>query len=275
MNGNGKYVSIHTIIGKVYRDLGMVDTINLVDAVEWAGEAMELIGASYVLDQKIERLTIENYKAKLPCDLHYIETTQGLSCTVDDEVCDIDTSSYTPMRYSSDSFHHWYCGQDYFNDHNCNSALTYKINNDYIFTNFEEGYVLMSYHAIPVDENGYPKIPDDIKFIHAVSYHIMWRLAFIKWSQGKMPGPVYQVIERDRDFYIGAAQAADKMPSVDMMETIKNNWIRLIPKINHHASSFKEVGTPEQRINHNSKTSKGSNGTDPNTPTQDNYFYTT
>ena len=36
-------------------------------------------------------------------------------------------------------------------------------------------------------------IPDDIKFRHAVAYHIMWKLAFIKWMNGNMPSGVYIV----------------------------------------------------------------------------------
>lgn len=275
MNWNSKYTSVFEIIGKVYRDLGMADQINLADAIEWAGEAIELIGAPYHLSPKTERVTIQSYKGVLPCDLHYIETTKGIPATItgDEDVCDIDTSSYKAMRYSTDSFHHWYCGGSYFNDHYCNSDLTYTVNDDYIYTNFEEGYVLISYKAIPIDSNGYPKIPDDPKFKNAVAYHIMWRLAFIKYMQGKMPGPVYQVIERDRDWYIGAAQTRGNMPSVDMMETIKNNWIRLIPKINQHADGFKNAGSAEQRFTHNSGASNNSENTD-NRPASDNYFYT-
>lgn len=274
MNWNAKYTSIEEIIGKVYRDMGLADQVNFADAVEWAGEAIELIGAPFHLSHKTERLTIQNYKAKLPCDLHYIETTQGTSMTIDPNAdpCDIDTSGFRAMRYSTDSFHHWYCGGRNFTDNTCNSDLTYKVNDDYIFTNFESGYVLMAYKGIPTDDRGFPKIPDDPKFKAAVATHIMWRIAMIKWMQGKMPGPVYQKIEQDRDFYMGAAQTRANMPSVDMMETIKNNWIRLIPKINQHADGFKSAGSAEQRFTHNSV--GGNTTSDNNRPAADNYFYT-
>jgi len=37
------------------------------------------------------------------------------------------------------------------------------------------------------------------------------------------------------------------MPSVDQLEGIKNNIIRLIPKINQHSDAFKTANHQEQR----------------------------
>jgi hypothetical protein len=56
-------------------------------------------------------------------------------------------------------------------------------------------------------------------------------------------------IEQERDWYIGAAQTRGHMPSVDMMESIKNNILRLIPKINQHSDGFASSGSQEQRNN--------------------------
>lgn len=250
MNRNGKYVSIEPIISQVYRDMGMSDGLDIGDAVEWAGEAMEFIGATVNLIDKVKSVDVKEFKASIPCDLHYINTIAGVSVTLTDDDCDVETQSYTAMRYSTDSFHHWKCGKS--EDSKCQSDLTYTINDDYIFTNFSEGRVLISYMGMPVDKRGYPKIPDDVKFKAAVAGHIKWKLGFIQWMNGKLPGAIYQKLEQDRDWYIGAAQNRDKMPSMDEMESIKNNWIRLIPKINQHADGHKSAGSPEQRISHNS-----------------------
>ena len=47
MANNAKYTSLNTIIAKAYRDMGLGEQIDISDAVEWAGEAMEFIGSSY------------------------------------------------------------------------------------------------------------------------------------------------------------------------------------------------------------------------------------
>jgi len=246
-----KYISVYAIINKVYRDMGMSDAINLNDAIEWAGEAMEFIGAALSYIDKTKEIEIKDYKGTLPCGLHYIETASASAYKHDevDEDCEYKPH-YRQMRYSTDAYHHTYCANN--RDCNCISDLTYKVNDDSLYTNFEEGSVLLAYKSIPVDDEGYPMIPDDVKFKNAVAYHIMYKLAFIKFMAGKISQRAYDIIDRDRDFYIGAANTRANLPSVDMAESIKNNWIRLIPKINQHADGFKSAGSAEQRNTHNS-----------------------
>ena len=247
---NGKYVSVQNIIGNVYRNMGMADNINLSDAVEWAGEALELIGAVTFLENKVVDIPVSEYKAAIPCELHFIETAAAYVLADDTEHPDCSNEfHFIPMRYSTDAYHHRYCKGS--SDYTCVSDLTYVVNDHYIKTNFKTGFVRLAMVAMPVDEQGFPKIPDDIKFRQAVTHYIMYKLAFIKTLSGKMPGGLLEKIEQQKDFYMGAASTRAVMPSVDMMESIKNNWLRLIPKINQHASGFKSVGDRERRIIHN------------------------
>ena len=95
----------------------------------------------------------------------------------------------------------------------------------------------------------------------------MWKLAFLRLMSNKISTQAYQIIERDRDWYIGAAQTRSHMPSMDMMESIKNNWIRLIPKINQHRDGFKSANMQEQRILHNAGTYNRNNSNN------NTYFY--
>lgn len=240
---NGKYVSVNSIIEKVYRDMGMIDQLDLGNAVEWAGEAIELIGSPMQLIERVGLIEINQMKGKLPIDMHLLIT----SGAAPNASCD-EAKRFIQMRYSTDAYH-MFCTEC--QDGSCNSDLTYKVNDDYMFVNFNKGIVRISYKAIPVDENGYPLIPDDVKFKNAVAYHIMWKIGFIKWMQGKIANAVYQKIEQDRDWYIGAAQTRGHTPNPDMMESIKNNWIRLIKKINQQGDGFKGMGHQEERYVHN------------------------
>jgi len=268
---NGKFVSVHTVIERAYRDMGMGENLNVSDSMEWAGEALELIGRPIqLLDGEPAVLEIENYRAQLPCDLHQIITCRGSeNGELDEDKCDKDVS-YTAMRYSTNAFHHSYCNNS--KDYNCESDLTYKVNNNFITTNFETGIVSMAYMRIPTDSNGFPLIPDDIKYQMAVAAHIKMKLGFISMMKGKMPSGVYSKLEQDRDWYIGAAQNRGLNVSPDMMESIKNNWVRLIPKINHHASGFASVGEREQRIVHNSRDTRSNSGS---TASDENTFFHT
>lgn len=261
---NGKYISVNVIIEKVYRDMGMIDQLDLGNAVEWIGEAMELIGSPMQLRERIGLVEIKHKKGKLPTDMHLLITSSAAPNTTCDQA-----KRFIQMRYSTDAYH-MFCTEC--QDGQCNSDITYIINDDYIFVNFDKGVVRLSYKAIPVDENGYPLIPDDIKFKNAVSYHLMWKLAFIKMMNGKIAAGLYDRIVADRDWYIGAAQTRGNMPSVDEMQSIKNNWLRLIKKVDQHSDGFKGMGHQEDRIIHNSigPVNTGSDLKDSNPPT---FFY--
>jgi hypothetical protein len=254
MNWSGRYVTVENIIEKAYRDSGSSDPMDIDDMVNWAGECIELIGAPYHLINRVCVTEVKAYRACIPIDLHYIETVHGSSkdvkadCSLEQEAkCTI----FYPMRYSTDSFHHWYCQKS--DDRNCNSDLTYTVNDNFINTSFKNGLIKISYQAIPIDnKTGYPLIPDDIKFREAVSWYIRWKLAFISIGQGKIAPYLFEKIEQEKCWYMGAAQTRANMPSIDMLESIKNNWIRLIPKINQHADAFREAGHREERYTHNS-----------------------
>lgn len=262
---NGKYVSVYEVINSAYRDSGMSNELNIADAIEWAGEAIELIGGMNYFEEKVEVLLVKNHKAKIPCALHIINGIKALEdCNATEiEECEFDISCFIPMIYKSDIYHKYI---PYNNTLGNSSRFTYSVNDNYIFTNFEKGFIAISYKGIVVDENGFPKIPDDIKVKNAVRYHLLWKLGFIKLMTNKISEQAFQIIERDREWYFGGAQTRAVMPNNDQLESIKNNWIRLIPKINHHSDGFSSLNIQEQR-NIPSNSGNGTFGS------SDTYFY--
>ena len=130
------------------------------------------------------------------------------------------------------------------------SPYTYKINNGAIFTSFEKGFINMQYKAYPIDSEGFLMVPDDEKFRAALKYHIMYKLDFRRWrSNPASPGlkALLNDSEQRRDFYVGAARNKAHIPSIDGMEAIKNQWLRSIPKINHHSDGFASMNKIERR----------------------------
>ena len=269
---NGKYIGIERIVEGVYRDFGWTHEIDWVDLLEWTGEVMDLIAAP---KQYIDKVTdgdkdcrehpcpivIDCYRGTLPCDLVYIHSVR-----------DYDTKR--ELRYSSDLFHSGHPDWDKQLDKNppvnapfssplqvqgaelknnvYDHMLTYTLNDNHIFTNFEKGRLEIAYKAFPIDEDGYPLIPDNVKYIQAVKYYIAEKIAQKQFIQGQMPQGIFQHIQRERDWYVGAATTAGLMPSLDEMESWKNQMVRLIPTINEHGTAFKFHGDRPKQINHNS-----------------------
>lgn len=87
-----QYVSLNRVLSKIYRDLGIED-ISETDVVEWAGEALEGIGAVGIQEEALAFMEIKNYEAQLPNglttiiqvarDYDYSEPTCKKTCPAD------------------------------------------------------------------------------------------------------------------------------------------------------------------------------------------------
>ncbi len=239
---NGKYVTMEFILGKVYRDNGYDLELLYSDAIEWTAEAIDLIGAPLQYEEKVTNgqeqmpnpIEIQGYRGNLPCDFHL-----GIQAR--------DYEHNYPMRYNTDSFALSYLDPNSATNQEIRSSITYGLKNGFIFTSFETGYVELAYWAYPVDENGMPKIPDNPKVIEAVSAYIRMKIDFKLWRSGRLNGQIYVNSQQEWAWYVGAAATSMKMPTIDQMESIKNQWLRLIPSINEHMYSFKFLGDAEER----------------------------
>ena len=125
----------------------------------------------------------------------------------------------------------------------------YKLNNNYIFTNFKEGFVEMAYKAFPVDQFGMPMIPDDIRFVKAVEWFLISRIDYKKWrsTRNASDEKIWRESDREALWYISSARAKARTPSLDQMESIKRMMLRSIPKINEYNHAFKYSNSQEQR----------------------------
>jgi len=235
---NGNYRSIYHVIESLYRDEGYTQNINISDAIEWTAEAMALIGATLAYTNKVTgmddlnpTIKIENYRGELPCDLHRIISVR--------EYC-----TKNPMRATTDNFHKGYHRNV---DHTLNTDLTYELNDSYIFTSFEEGELEMSYLAHKIDENGYPMIPDEVKYIRAIKSYIKHKIDHRLWRNGLITDKVKTDSEQEWYFDCKAADVESKLRGVDYMESLKNQWLRLIPKTQQHSNGFIYSSQQEQR----------------------------
>lgn len=129
---------------------------------------------------------------------------------------------------------------------------TYVINDNYIKTNVESGYLMVAYQAIPTDADGYPLIPDMISFQEAIYWYINMKLLYPQWMLGQVRDSVYYDARRSWNYYCKQAYGDALMPDRDEMQSIKNTWIKLVPDINEHRNFFNTLGQEEIVYNHNS-----------------------
>ncbi len=277
---NGKYISVKRILENVYRNFGLQEEVNFYDALEWVGGLLSIIGSHARLEKYIRVIQIEDGKGKLPCDLHtiiqcgkrvqsgsalgnvprtfFVENSvveEGEEYLPDISDTYIETtaskSSYylEPMLYSADNMYMRYhcCDIDLNTNPGCGN--TYQVNKNFIYTNFERGLVEMAYMRIPLDDEGYPLIPDNESWIKACEFEIAYRVFYRDFIAGRMPQGIFMTIERDRDWYLAQAGNTDKIPTQDEAHSWLNNALNPLRDANSFKTFFQHVHEPSSYKN--------------------------
>lgn len=122
-----------------------------------------------------------------------------------------------------------------------NGGIKYSIKPGYIVTNIPTGYLRISYDSVKVDSNGYMLIPDLMSYIEAVYWYVVMKLKYPEYMSGRMNREIYYDMRRSWNFYCKQAYAESIMPNEDGMEAIKNVWVKLIPNMNAHSSTFEDI----------------------------------
>lgn len=272
MSLNGRLISTQEIVLNVIRNGKYKSTeINQGDIAVWCAEAVDLIGVPYTLKRTFACIDISDHRGVLPCDLVDIVQVSAL----------LPSGLQVPMRSATNTFHPIFLnnitnspvinpaepvgydsnGNPIFNFLNYDSAVskelvdnlpynlkdvTYDVNANFIRTSFKDGAkVLMSYEAFPIDDRGFPMIPDNIKFRKAVEWYVRMMIDYTLWRTDKIKREIYEHSEREWNWYCGAATTAGLMPTLDVMESWKNQLVRLMPRFNQHEQTFDNLGAQE------------------------------
>lgn len=282
-----KYTSCESVIAKIMADSNMSEKdMRITDIREWIFEAVEKIGApvQYVHresgDCYVPIMHIIDYQVPIPEDLEQLEAVAW---------SDGPNGPWVPVRKDETTFklhgRHNYMHHKFHHDPkqppvvkvptdryqllgiNYSSAVfekykdyktedvTYSIKPGWIVFNKDKGFVKLSYKAIAVDDRGYPVIPDMASYQEAIYWYVMMKLNFPKYLQGKLGGNVknsqnvYFYLQQQWNFYRNQAYAEAMMPNEGEMQSIKNEWHKLIPDWDSDDVLFQTSG--ERQINFN------------------------
>jgi len=216
----------------------MMEGITESDVASYMADCIKLIGAPMAYEDKVEDITIQDYRGELPCDLLYIQQTRKHG-NVEGE--------FTAMRYSSDTFQSAYhqVGSPDFASHNSNYDWNYSLNNGMIYTNFKEGTIQQSFKALKTDKDGLPMVPDNVKFEKAIENYVKAEWYRVQWELGKIPDKVLQKAEQERDWYIGGANTAAQLQSIDQAETFRSAFTKILGNSTAAKSFFQDHGRQE------------------------------
>lgn len=261
-----KYSSVKEVLEMVYRDTQYQMEIAHTDLIQWTVEAMDLMKypltyVSKVVGSKLDAsYAFEEFRVALPCDFHKLQAlaVNGLPVApasnifhnlMDGDCCDLakfptewrdlytlGTNTFSPQAGANEQMRNPY------------PLVTFTMNDSWVTFNIKKGDACMMYYAYPIDDDGFPLIPDNIHYKQAVQFYIQEKVDYILWRQGKISDKVFKHTEREKNWHMGAATNEMKMPSLEQAEQIKIAMTRLVPRFTSYNNFFRDLSITGGRI---------------------------
>lgn len=212
----------------------MLQSISFDRIVNYVQELMQIVGSPKLFIEKTAIIKIHNYRGVLPCDYLSVIQVRGAGDNAYEYVGATDNFHMSPRKKPE------FIGDTY----------TYRIQGDVIITSREEDDIEMAYRAMPIDEDGWPMLPNNASFLRAVESYIKLKEFTILFDQGRINQGVLTFARQDYSFNVAQAQNELIMPTLDEMETITNMWNTLIPRMVEHRSGFATAHNKEHIRRH-------------------------
>lgn len=215
-----RYTSVKVILDNLL-DHPLLQNLSFERAVKYSVEFMQLVGCPNIFEEKTAIIDIHKWKGELPCDYINMIQVRTLGDKCKEGQCFV---------YSTDTFH--------MSPNKALSHLTYKIQGSYIFTSIEEGKIEIAYHAILVDEEGYPMIPENSSFARALEAFIKVKQFTILFDMGKINANVFENSKQDYAWAVGDCASEFVRLTLDKSESFFNSWSTLLLRTHEHARRF-------------------------------------
>ncbi len=245
----------------LYRDYGL--EVSKSDAMEYVWEVIGLMGATNILVSDVSEVKIIDYKGYLPADLYimtgcrekstkipllpstkrygvyksgsnptynqvYATTINGTYVDISNFVSDIPTGFIEPASSSS--------SED-------GNPYVYSVKNGVINVGLRSTTLEVAYFGFPTWEDNTPMIPEDQRILRGVVDFIAEKVAFKLMLFDKLSERKWRYIEDKSLWSKGSAINYTKLPTVDVMEGLRRQTIRIVPKQSVWENGFNSLNT--------------------------------
>ena len=219
----------------------LLQDISFETVVDYAVDFIRIVGTPPSFIEKTTDIDIKEYRGVLPCDFYQVVQVRDMNHP---------NESHPAFRHTTDSFH-MSNHREGEHRHNNHRGLTYKIQGGMIITSVPDGKIEMAYMAMPIDEEGYPLIPDNSSYSRALELYIKLQWFTILFDTGKISAQVLSNTQQQYAWAVGQAQTDLIRPTIDQMEAISNMWNKLLPDTTKdHQNGYLHEGTREHIITH-------------------------
>lgn len=266
---HGAYTHINSVIERLYRTYGF-DNIHQDEAKEWAWEYLSSLGRLEAFEDRLSEIEITDHLGELPIGI--VEggikgirdkTTQVMLIPSSDIFIEGNKASssaisgvISAITYTGDAVQLGdtvelttnYAGVSYNISNNslATEEYTYRLQGDYILCGLTTATLEIAYKSFPIWDDYTPKIPDDSKVIRGLVVFLAWMLVQRDFIKGKVSKQVYDMIETEYCFVVGAARNRLIQPDLAQMESIRRMSQRLLSKPGQYEQGFKYLNSEER-----------------------------
>lgn len=247
MLDNSKYVSTMRILEGVARDAAY-DNVSIGDALEWLWEVIEYLNIPLYYVDDIVYIDVEDYRGRMPENFQkLVQVRDYVTKTplLESKYLFFKSPNKTPLDQIQAIVNVEGGSVEYSTSQQSASTrydqYTYKIEEGWIYTEYSTTKIEMAYKAFPIDENGFPKVPEDAKFLRALKAFIIMKLDYLGWRKGLISEAIYRNSEQDYYYAAASAQSKANMPNLEMMEAMRRQSSLLVSDPTQYLKSFKYI----------------------------------
>jgi hypothetical protein len=123
----------------------------------------------------------------------------------------------------------------------------YNIDHPYIRTSFKTGKICIAYIKQPLDDRGWPMIPDTVSYVEAIKRYIIYKLKYSEFLKGQIAAQTFMKLEDDWQWYCRQARNKANMPNtIDKMENLLAMRKRMFSKENRYYGFFGNLNQRER-----------------------------
>lgn len=222
------YINIREILNRLLRH-PLLQDVTLEQVIQYTIDFIGVFGMPKMYSDSEAVVEIKDYRGYLPCDLISIIQVK-------------DNQTGIMLRSITNSFSESKPA-DYV-------ELSFKTQGQVIITSFKDGEVTIAYKSIAVDDEGYPLLIDNSKYLRALENFIKKEVFTILFDMGKISPAVLNNTQQQYAWSAGQLESEFSIPSISEMESLCRMWATPIQNVTEFDNGFRNLGNRQYIKNH-------------------------
>lgn len=214
-----KTCSINKVIAQIYRDIKPSHSGWVDDAIEWIGDAIEIMGVHQGFEECSLPCKVIDHRVKLPCNLQYFLGIEHHGMRLQRTGA---TNAANPCAALNNMVAH-------------SHTKNYYLNPNYIMTSFKEGEIIIYYMGLKVDCDGFPFIPDDAYYREALEWYVLYKMCLRGYKHQTLD---FKSARELWELTYPRAQNSCRTMDIDGYELFKKSWLGLVKNTNQTNQFF-------------------------------------